>query len=407
MNSKIIYLLVFALYFVNNCIGQLNYKYDNKLYPTIYPNDLYKFMKKNPNAVLVDVRTPGEFADTSRFGSLNIGHLKGAINIEIDSILKDPKCLMQYQDQPIILYCSHSQRSRRGSKALKESGFKEVYNLNAGMSYLNQANSKKFPHKEEMIVSSLPYTNSSVAEIISLVEKNNDILIIDLRPAIQFEGKDTLESNNIGRIIKAINIPETEIKNRLLELEKYKSKTIVVYDINGALSHGVSKFLSENGFIKIHNILGGLSAIIGNENSTTKLRKRLLSNTPKYNILNAKEAVDFIKKNKKTLILDLRPQEEYINKSATVWKNLGSIKNSINIPYNEFDVKILTALIDKEGMILIYGTDAMKYCKKLTELGFSNVNCLYGGIWSIISNSANIKERKDDRLVLQNNEGLY
>jgi 3-mercaptopyruvate sulfurtransferase SseA len=32
------------------------------------------------------VRTPGEFSDTSASASLNIGHLKGAVNIDVNEV---------------------------------------------------------------------------------------------------------------------------------------------------------------------------------------------------------------------------------------------------------------------------------------------------------------------------------
>jgi len=71
-------------------------------------------------AIVIDVRTPGEFAG---------GHYKGAINIPVDSLQKNitkvgPK------DKPVIVYCASGARSSAAAGILKRSGFTNV--LNAG-----------------------------------------------------------------------------------------------------------------------------------------------------------------------------------------------------------------------------------------------------------------------------------
>src|SRR5258705_13962998 len=92
------------------------FKNDNVLYKTVDPTDLCATLEKNKGYLLLDVRSPGEHFDTSTFSALNIGHLKGAINISINELDKRLAELQAYKDQPVFVYCSHSQRSRRASK---------------------------------------------------------------------------------------------------------------------------------------------------------------------------------------------------------------------------------------------------------------------------------------------------
>jgi len=48
------------------------------------PELMKKLGEKDPNMIIVDVRTKGEYYDTaSRFQQMNIGHIKGAINIPL------------------------------------------------------------------------------------------------------------------------------------------------------------------------------------------------------------------------------------------------------------------------------------------------------------------------------------
>ena len=118
---------LFAVISVTLCNGQLPFKYDS-LYKTIHAKDFCMLMQKHPDLLLIDVRSPGEYKDTSRYTSLNQGHLKGAINLSIDDIKNNVNIMNPYKDKTIVLYCSHSQRSRRVSKLLTENGFTNFYN---------------------------------------------------------------------------------------------------------------------------------------------------------------------------------------------------------------------------------------------------------------------------------------
>src|SRR4051812_23469058 len=109
------------------------YKNDNVVYKTVFPQDLCKAMEENPGYLLLDVRSPGEFSDTSSAIGSNLGHINGAINIDIRQIQKRINEISAYKDKPVFVYCSHSQRSRRVSKMLADSGFTKVNNINGGM----------------------------------------------------------------------------------------------------------------------------------------------------------------------------------------------------------------------------------------------------------------------------------
>ncbi len=389
--------------------AQTDFRFDSVLYNTIYPADLYQFIKSNPKAILIDVRTPGEYADTSSYGHLNIGRLKGAINIPIDSLPHALDSLKKYSDTPILLYCSHSQRSRRSSKLLSENNFKQIYNVNGGMSVLTQADEGDFPHKKDMIVSSLLYQSLSADEAVQLLRTEKDMLILDVRPIAQFEGKDTLEILNVGKIKKAVNIPASEIKNNLIKIESYKNKSILVYDNRGSESNGIAKYLAENGYAKATNLLGGLSAIIGRNKETMNVRKEILESGPLYNLLNVKETVNLINKNAEAVILDIRPAEEFNNKSGSPWRNIGNIKNAIHIPPAEFDARMKDLLKYRKATLIIYGTvsAAALSCKKLKEHGFEDVNLIYGGLFDMVSSSFNIKSLMEIKSLLVNHQGLY
>ncbi len=70
-------------------------------------------------ALIVDVRTPEEFAD---------GHYPGAINIPHETILDGLNQLGVTADISVILYCRSGNRSGQAEQALLKKGFTEARN---------------------------------------------------------------------------------------------------------------------------------------------------------------------------------------------------------------------------------------------------------------------------------------
>jgi 3-mercaptopyruvate sulfurtransferase SseA len=69
--------------FMNMLLADISAQFanDNVLYKTVHVSDLCKDLQKNPGYLLLDVRSPGEYHDTSSSTALNIGHLKGALTL--------------------------------------------------------------------------------------------------------------------------------------------------------------------------------------------------------------------------------------------------------------------------------------------------------------------------------------
>lgn len=68
-------------------------------------------------ALLVDVRTPAEFAE---------GHVKGSVNIPLDSV---PAKLSEFNNQKnIVVFCRSGNRSAQAKAILEQNGFTNVIN---------------------------------------------------------------------------------------------------------------------------------------------------------------------------------------------------------------------------------------------------------------------------------------
>ena len=67
--------------------------------------------------ILVDVRTPGEFAE---------GHIPGAINIPVDEVGARVSELEEYRGGPVTLVCRSGGRSAKAAEQLAGLGFATV-----------------------------------------------------------------------------------------------------------------------------------------------------------------------------------------------------------------------------------------------------------------------------------------
>lgn len=70
-------------------------------------------------ALLLDVRSPEEFAD---------GHLAGAVNIPVDA-LPGRLAEVEPKDRPVVVYCRSGARSSKARGLLLEHGWTKVENL--------------------------------------------------------------------------------------------------------------------------------------------------------------------------------------------------------------------------------------------------------------------------------------
>lgn len=68
-------------------------------------------------AIILDVRSKGEYQG---------GHIKGSINISVDTLSNNLSKLKK--DKPIITCCASGMRSASAKSILKSNGFTEVHN---------------------------------------------------------------------------------------------------------------------------------------------------------------------------------------------------------------------------------------------------------------------------------------
>jgi rhodanese-related sulfurtransferase len=371
------------------------FKYDNISYRTVYLEDLCAELKKQPGALLLDVRSPGEYSDTSMYENLRIGRLKGAVNINISDLNKRMNELPANKQQPIFIYCSHSQRSRRCSKTLADSGYTNVYNVNGGMTELNMLRNNGFPCLNEIYETTNPFVTLSPESASALISSNKDLSILDVRKDSAFKGITTIEKlNSMGNLKGAVNIPIDQLATSLDKIPR--EKKILIVDSYGDESVVAATMLAGKGYKDVHIVFNGL------DNWSTQdpqhfANKTLWWNTrSKYGTMSAEELGNVLDRKDDVLVLDIRAKEEFTNSvKDKTYLNKGHIESAKNIPMAELQSRANEISSYKNKAVIVYGfggsPDAFQSAKILADEGFTKVKVLSSGLFGMRWTAANIK----------------
>lgn len=76
-------------------------------------------------AVLLDVRTPEEYAE---------GHIEGSVNIPLQSI-EQAESVIKDKDTPLFVHCRSGGRSAQATSILKRMGYTNVEDIGGILSY--------------------------------------------------------------------------------------------------------------------------------------------------------------------------------------------------------------------------------------------------------------------------------
>jgi rhodanese-related sulfurtransferase len=114
---SLLLLLIFPLcILIFNCQGQTTIQ---KLSADVFE----KKIATTPDKIVLDVRTPGEFAK---------GHIPEAMLIDYYSRTFRSELDKLDHSKPVFVYCASGGRSSSAARILAELGFREVYDLRGG-----------------------------------------------------------------------------------------------------------------------------------------------------------------------------------------------------------------------------------------------------------------------------------
>lgn len=81
-------------------------------------------ISQTPEALVIDVRTPGEYVE---------GHLAKAKNIDWQGEHFEHQVMGLDKSKPVFVYCLKGGRSASAASKMRSMGFKEVYELEGGL----------------------------------------------------------------------------------------------------------------------------------------------------------------------------------------------------------------------------------------------------------------------------------
>ena len=92
--------------------------------PQMAPQELVARMAAEAPPVVLDVRTPQEYA---------AGHVPGAINMPHKAMADRLAEVLGFRDREVVLYCERGKRSDMAGAVLREAGFASVSHLQGHM----------------------------------------------------------------------------------------------------------------------------------------------------------------------------------------------------------------------------------------------------------------------------------
>lgn len=370
------------------------YKNDNLLYKTVYTQDLCNELNRFGSYLLLDVRTPGEYADTSSRG-LNLGRFKNAVNIEVSELGKHISEISAYKDQPVFVYCSHSQRSRRASKMLADSGFKQVFNINGGMTGIRQLPVEGNECVYDRLESGNAYNIISAEDLCEKITKNaKSIFLLDVRSDSAFHHISTdAKVNAYGTFKNSVNIPLADLEKNLAKIPT--GKEIIVIDLFGGDAAKAGTLLRQKNFTGVSVLPEGIDRLLYTDSRTLPCLATAYVSDLSFKIISPIELKRFVETNTGYLFLDARTTEEFTNKHKNYWQNIGHLVNAVNIPAAEIATQWNKIEAYKNKPVIVYffgsGTPVYEAANTLAKKGFTNVMVLQGGIFNVGWTAANIK----------------
>lgn len=222
INQLYLFVITFIIF---SCNGQTS-----TAFKTIDVTSYSEKIKTTPNAQILDVRTPEEYAT---------GHIENSDNVDWlteSFVLKTDK---YDKTKPVFVYCKSGGRSAKASEKLAELGFTTVYNLDGGMLKWEAAGLAK---PDTKIIGVCPQ------EYAELLKSDKKVLVSFYAPwcapCKKMEPYILKMQKEMTDKIVIIRLNADENKTIMQELKISELPTLVLYE-NKAVKWQKSGFVSE------------------------------------------------------------------------------------------------------------------------------------------------------------------
>jgi len=222
--------------------------------------DVETAISENPDLVLVDVRTPDEYAD---------GHFEGAINIPI-SELTDHLDLLPALDADIIVYCGSGHRSALGMAALNLLGYSKALSMLGGVKAVAEGQIPLVTEPTDAAAGTAPDINPALLAAVDAYVKaipagyytisadDLNVALVENPPAL-IDVRTEGEIAN-GKIEGALALPLSSFMAAQDQWPQDKTAPVVIYGSDGHRSVIAMVAMQMLGYENVRSLAGGTKA---------------------------------------------------------------------------------------------------------------------------------------------------
>jgi rhodanese-related sulfurtransferase len=354
------------------------------------PELLQKLEKKDTNMILLDVRTRGEYYDSSsKYQQSNIGRIKGAINIPLQDFRKDPAIvhlLDAYKDKDIYVICSHSYRSRVVSNLLLDSGFNHINNTRGGMTEFFRRYDDVKPFEDDLYETSINYKNMAPAQLVEELAANKNPLLVDVSNAPKyFWDSASLVLNKYYPSFKgAVKFDYGDSLEILALVKKQAERPVVLFNSINYGAAELARWLIQKGISNVSYLVGGTNLFyeyVANQNLLPAIKGFIKMNS-EIHFITPSVFCDKMAPLNNTKIIDLRPDTVFNQVTKGAKYDYKHLRGAANFFARKGTHEFEEQFPDKKTNYLLIsenGIDGLELGDALAKDGYK-INWIIGGM---------------------------
>jgi thioredoxin len=219
------FFIVLLSFIISSCNGQ-----SSTAVKTIDVNAFSETIKATPNAQILDVRTPEEYASGNIENSDNVNWHSDSFVLRTDKYDKS---------KPVFVYCKIGGRSIKAANKLAELGFTTIYNLDGGILKWEAAGLSK-PDTKIIGITQADYQKLLVSDKKVLI----NFYAPWCAPCKKMEPYMLKMQTEMASEVKIIRLDADKNKTIMKELKVSELPTLLLYE-NNVLKWQKSGFVSE------------------------------------------------------------------------------------------------------------------------------------------------------------------
>ncbi len=224
----------------------------------VFPNKVADYLNEHPDAVIVDVRTPEEYAN---------GHLEGALSIPLTE-LTDHLDMLPNLDADMLVYCGSGHRSGMATMTFNLLGYQNAVSAFGGLKAFGD-NFELTTDVPEVAAGEAPAVDENVfalvdgyiksiqpgyfavkAEDLNVALIENPPFLIDVRTNAEWEK---------GHIAGAVHMPLRDFMSYADQWPETDTP-VVIYSLNNHRSVMAMMIMQMMGYSDVHSLGGGVQA---------------------------------------------------------------------------------------------------------------------------------------------------